>query len=347
MTLQPESYSFTRYLEAKRTVDDRALHRPTLERVRTELHRTAADQTDPIRILDVGVGVGTMLDRLIEWDVLPPGAVEYVGVDRDAACIELARRRARSRRTATNGQATNGKATPESPLSIRESTDGGDVRLTVRYVLGDAIQYAADSPAVDLLVGMAFLDLIDLPDGVTRLTSALESTGLAYFPITFDGETVFRPVADPAFERRLLGAYHATMDRGDRGGASDTGRRLFDIAGACGLDVVSAGGSDWVVHPVSIDGRPDRRATGDNEPPHTASIGYPDDEAYFLHYIVNTVERALEEFRTDAAGEPIDADRLAAWADRRHAQIQSATLTYIAHQYDVLLSPRADFRTRS
>jgi hypothetical protein len=56
--------------------------------------------------------------------------------------------------------------------------------------------------------------------------------------------------------------------------------------------------------------------------------GYPGDEAYFLHFIIHTIETAL-------AGHPeMDEKRLAGWAAQRHAQIERGELIYIAHQLD-------------
>jgi len=58
--------------------------------------------------------------------------------------------------------------------------------------------------------------------------------------------------------------------------------------------------------------------------------GYPGDEAYFLHDIINTMHTAL-------ANHPeLDADRFARWAQQRHAQIEDGSLVYIAHQLDLL-----------
>ena len=61
--------------------------------------------------------------------------------------------------------------------------------------------------------------------------------------------------------------------RGQPSGSSRTGRRLFGRLKAAGARVVAAGSSDWVVWPG-----PD---------------GYPADEAYFLHCIIDTIDRAL------------------------------------------------------
>jgi len=338
---EPETYSFTRYLTAKRTVDNRALHRPTCDALRESLASTAAAIDRPLRVLEVGTGVGTMLDRLLEWGVLPSGAIEYVGVDTDEQCIHRARARARVRGRGDGAEAgppddrndfdESIETEPKAPIGI----EAEDTSVSVRYVCEDAIAYAEAADGFDCVIAMAFLDLINLPRGLNRLASALTPAGVLYAPVTFDGLTCFRPVADEAFERALLAAYHETMDAAGRAGGSTTGRELFDVAGRCGLSIVSAGGSDWVVHP---------NTASESEGAYTA------DEAYFLHHIVDTVEGAVRATIDEAGSDNergqseasiLSPDRVVGWADRRHREIGAGELTYLAHQYDVLFERSA------
>ena len=77
---------------------------------------------------------------------------------------------------------------------------------------------------------------------------------------------------------------------------------------AAGYAIQAAGASDWVVRPVA--GR------------------YPADEAYFLHFIVNTMPGALAD---NPALAGMDFDR---WVATRHTQIEQGELVYCAHQFD-------------
>ena len=61
---------------------------------------------------------------------------------------------------------------------------------------------------------------------------------------------------------------------------------------------------------------------------HPVAGRYPADEAYFLHFIVETMASAL------ASHPELDAARFAAWIAARHAQIAAGELIYIAHQLD-------------
>ena len=302
---------FVRYLDAKQSVDDRALHRPTVDRLVAELDSRAAARGDrPVRILEVGFGIGTMLERLRAWDVLPD-RVEYVGVDIDETNIAAAADRL-----------TDGDFEQTGPQQFSLASD--DATLTVELHAADAFAFAADrddpavaDPQFDLLIGMAFLDIVPFAQVAENLLPLLAGGGLGYFPITFDGVTDFRPVDDPALTATLLEGFHAAMDAPDRPGGSQTGRRLFAELPAAGADHLAAGGSDWVVTPTED--------------------GYPAAEESFLRHIVDTVENALLTETPADAIDGVSDDAIRAWARQRHAQIDSAELVYLAHNIDHLI----------
>ena len=144
------------------------------------------------------------------------------------------------------------------------------------------------------------------------LLNVLKPGGLCYFSLNFDGATIFEPTIDPPFDQQVETLYHQTMDqrltRGEPSGDSQTGRHLFTHLKNTGIEILAAGASDWVVFPVQG--------------------SYPHDEAYFLHFIINTIQAALY------ANPELDAQRFASWVETRHAQITRGELVYIAHQID-------------
>lgn len=337
---RPSAYEHTRYLEAKRTVDDRALHRPTLDRLREEL-AACADPERPLRVVEVGCGTGAMLRRLLERDVLS-GEVEYVGYDlradvADRAVDEIAAWGERAGYEVTTGRVTGGdglgngglgndgrgddETGNESPVEFerraRLESAAGDV-VTVTVTAADAVERARETDAAfDLLVGCAVLDLLDLEEALAPLLGLVPG-GLAYFPITFDGETFLRPrPADEGREAAVLDRYHATMDASDRPGGSRTGRELFGALPDAGATVLSGGASGWLVSPP-----------------------YPGDEAYFCHHLVDGIEGAV----TTALGPAGDLSRsaVAAWADERHAAIADGRLVYGAHNLGALARVGSD-----
>lgn len=294
----PDPYdSFQRYLAAKVTVDDRALNRHVWERLAAAL---PAPETlgRPLRVLEVGAGIGTMVERFLAW--LPPRAMAYTALDALPENIAEAQRRERDRNQVD-------QANLRPPLATRQ--------IEITWLAADLFNFVAEPHApCDLLIAHAFLDLMGVPATLPRLFAQLAPGGLFYFTIVFDGVTAFEPAIDPPFDALVEALYHRTMDdritAGRPSGDSQCGRHLFSHLAAAGATLLAAGASDWVVHP---------------------DAGcYPADEAYFLHFIIHTVATAL-------AGQPeLDPDRFARWIRARHAQIEAGALVYIAHQMDFL-----------
>ncbi|WP_246985402.1 hypothetical protein [Halorientalis marina] len=294
---------FQRYLRAKRTVDDRSLDRRLLDALTTGLADLATDRDGPVRVLEVGAGVGTMIERLLAWDRLPQGPVEYTAVDVDPANTAALPDRLRD-------------WTADRPVTATEQAggivlDGEDRRVSVTVGTADAADFVAGADREwDLLIGMAFLDIVGL-DRLPLLLSALAPGGYWYFPITFDGGTRFGPdhPADDAVERQ----YHRHMDA-KPGGDSRAGQHVLDrLHDRDGVTVTGVAGSDWAVYPQ-----------GD---------GYPADEGYFLRYVLGTIETALGE---RDHGEVLDDATLADWLDTRRQQVADAELVYLTHQLDLL-----------
>lgn len=249
----PESYTYARYLRSKRTVDDRALNREVLDAV---LSRLPTDR--PVRIAELGGGVGTMVDRLIETGRI--SQAEYVLVDAEVSFLEEVATLAPKWR---KGETRN--AGP-SDVSFEVSTQ--HTRLET-WLEEETSQF-------DLIIAHAVLDLIDTRAVLPKLLQRLTEQGLFWPTINFDGETIFMPrdPRDPA----LMEAYHRSMDErvlnGKPAGSSTAGRELFEHIREAGGSILGAGSSDWVVF-------------GD-------ASGYPGDEAYFVHHILHTVEEELK-----------------------------------------------------
>lgn len=294
------TFSDARYLESKKTVDDRALNQRVLASLRNEL---AARTDSTVSVLEVGAGLGTMATRLMDWQVL--SRADYTLLDLDPELLSGARER-----LASWGNA-RGLGVENEAGALR--LHGANVDLRARFVAAELGAFL-DSPAgphgVDLLVANAFLDLVDVPAMLPRLFTRGAPGGLFWFCINFDGETIFLP--EHPLDRELLEVYHRSMDErvryGRPAGDSKTGRHLFRELPRAGASVLAAGASDWVVFPTEL--------------------GYTADEAYFLHHIVHTIRSELE--RHDEVQKPA----LEAWCDERDAQIERAELCLIAHQLD-------------
>ena len=149
MVERPAAFSHIRYLAAKKTVDDRALNRRIWERLRLELGEVGG----PLRVLELGAGIGTMVERLVEWEMFAPMGggdglaspngpareVQLTLVDSDAACVAEVRRRL----TAWAG-----------PADFRVGDNAGRLRLeragltlVIEPVADNALAFVAAGPS--------------------------------------------------------------------------------------------------------------------------------------------------------------------------------------------------------
>jgi SAM-dependent methyltransferase len=302
---EPRVYSNVRYLHAKRSVDDRALNRPVLQQLRLAL----AALPPPVRVLELGAGVGTMVSRLADLGWIREG--RYTLIDEDGVSLAAADAHLR----AWGGAAGDGGATGPGRIVVRDSTRD----LEIDLVQADIFDWLAagipdPSPSYDLVVANAFLDMVDVGALLPPLWRRVGPRRPFWFSINFDGETIFLP--ELSMDGAVMALYHRGMDQrlrdGRCAGDSKTGRRLLEWLPQSGARLLGAGSSDWIVFPTDA--------------PHP----YPEDEAYFLHHIVGTVDTALR-------GTPsLDAAGFADWIETRHQQIDRGQLRYIAHQLDVV-----------
>lgn len=290
----PINFSFPRYLAAKKPLDDRALNQHVWDTMTRTVHPALPGA--PIRILEVGCGIGTMLERLLVRTFGKTQSPErkdsseitftYTGIDSDPENISQARTR----------------FAHLSPFILHPSS----------FILSDLFSLPPTLllASFDLLIAHAVLDLLPLPRALPHLFSTLRPGGVFYFTLNFDGETIFQP--EHPLDPLILALYHRSMDErltdGQPSGDSRTGRHLFGHLQGAGAEILAAGSSDWVVFP--------------------GSQGYPGDEAYFLHHILHFFEQSLTGHPDLTAGDLTD------WLTTRSTQVERGELVYLAHQLD-------------
>jgi hypothetical protein len=299
-------YDFVRYLTAKKSVDDRALNRRVWQTLREALFAVPTDSA--LRVLEVGGGIGTMIERMLDWGLLP-GDAEITMIDAHPENIIEA-----SRRLPTWAIMNGFSVHEEAGGSIRLFRGRQEVRVVLEACdLFDFIARERGRTAWHLILAHAFMDLMNISETLSLLASLAVRYGLLYFSINFDGVTALEPATRQDLDGQIELLYHRTMDErltaGRPSGDSHSGRRLFEHVRALGARILDAGGSDWVVF--------------------SRGGAYPHDEAYFLHFIVQTIHSALK-------GSPqLSMADLDEWAARRHEQIDRGELVYIAHQLDL------------
>ena len=302
----PQTYDFIDYLVAKKTIDDRSLNRTVWDRLQRALvdHETI----ERLRVLEIGSGIGTMIERMAAGPLMRRSSM-YTAVDINPDCTRAARLRL-SRWAKRLGFAVSREKDASHLL------EADDTRIRVDLNTGDAYALVAETVphSCDLLLAHAFMDLIDIQTLLPGMMRLLESGGLLFLSLNFDGDTVLLPAIAPDFDDRVIQLYHRSMDERIVGrrpaGDSRTGRRLLVTLLQCKTEILAAGASDWIVYPHH------RR--------------YPLRESYFLHHIVHTIDEEL------AHHPEIDPEHFKTWIAKRHAQVENGELVFMAKHIDVL-----------
>ncbi len=287
-------YSFQKYLLSKQSVDDRALNRNVLNALKANL------PARPLRVIEIGGGIGTMPRRLLRWNILQNA--EYILVDELRENIEAA-----GAWIPTWARELSLTVERSAENQLRAFDSAREVRI--RLEAADVFDFIQKNPQpADLLIAHAVLDLFPMPASMPKILSLTKD--LAWLTINFDGVTSLEPQIDSALDGKIERLYHASMDARPTGGDSRAGRHLFAHLKEAGAEILAAGSSDWVVH--AVNGK------------------YPEDEEYFLRFILRFFEESL------TGNQELNAEEFAAWMEKRRAQIERGELVYIAHQMDFL-----------
>jgi SAM-dependent methyltransferase len=297
---------FVRYLSSKKSVDDRALNKHVWDALSKALPK--GSPANRLKVLELGAGIGTMIERLVDRKLLT--FAEYTAVDSDANSVRESWRHM-ARWAAAGGFGFRRR--PENTALIR--TQEGEI--LIQFIQADVYDFLARADTErrwDLGIAHAFMDLVDIGVVVPRFCNIMRPGGLLYLSLNYDGETIFFPVLNREFDKLVLRLYNQSMDDritdGKKTGGRLTGRKLFAHLKAADAAVLEAGGSDWIVLP---------------EPQ-----GYPDEESYFLHYILDTIH-------TELKGHPaLDQTAFESWIQTRHDQVEKAELIFIAKNLDLL-----------
>jgi SAM-dependent methyltransferase len=298
---------FARYLSSKKSVDDRALKNHVRDALAAALSKSSPESR--LKVLELGAGIGTMIERFVDWKLLT--CAEYTVADSAANCVaESPRRLARW----AAGRGFDFSLQPKNTALIRTQ----DGELLIKFLQADVYDFLSPENSGghqwDLGIAHAFMDVVDIEEVLPRFCNLMRPGGLLYLTLNYDGETIFLPELNRAFERQIMQLYNRSMDDritgGRKTGGSLTGRKLFGHLKAVNAAVPAAGASDWIVLP--------------------GPQGYPQDESYFLHYILDTIYNELK-------GRPeLDQAAFDSWVLTRHDQVANAEMIFIAKNLDLL-----------
>ena len=298
-----DEITFIEYLEVKKALDDRSLNHHVWETLVAAMPQAVRER--PWQVLEIGAGIGTMIQRLIEWDFLH--FASYLALDVSSAFLAEARHRL-------------GDWAIQNGFDFQTDASGlllGDAlhEIKIQFIAQDVDEWlvaCAPCPKTDLVIAHAFLDLINLEATLPLILGLLREGGLFYFTLNFDGLTVIEPPVDEPFDELILSLYHRTMEErlvnGKPSAGAYSGRRLLRALQKAGSSLLCVGASDWVIHPV-----------GGN---------YLPGEDRFLRFLLQMIAESLRE-RSE-----IDAAQLQDWLNHRLQQIEQGQLSLIVHQLD-------------
>jgi SAM-dependent methyltransferase len=290
---------FQKYLLAKKSVDDQALNRNVFD-IFSEFVSNGKRQS----ILEIGGGIGTMVQRLAAW--LPKYDLDYTLMDIDPANINAAK--------VVVSQITSGFTNnSQTGLQGKAAISGEKKQLRMNFLTTDVYDLSSSEGSIwDGIVANAFFDLVELDSVLPILNKLLRPGGWIYATINFDGHTVFEPVINDMLDIKIIDAYHSSMDKRRFNGklsiGSQSGRKLFKAFQNHGFEIRAVGSSDWVVFPRQ------------NE--------YFANERYFLEVILSFLKESI------TPSDLISQQQLNDWLEIRKNQLDNGELLFVAHQLD-------------
>jgi ubiquinone/menaquinone biosynthesis C-methylase UbiE len=296
--MEPFSFSYPQYLDAKSSVDRRSLHQGVWDR----FLRALSAQGPDIRVLEVGGGTGITLRRIL--GAVPTREVQHL---RYVLLDERDDNLAAAREALVNDLADAEATIVEEDSSGIQFQIGRECRVRVMFEHADLLDYPTRREAsFDVVVAQAVLDLFDVPHVLDALDPVLKPGGLWYLPIHYDGLTALEPTVDAQLDRDILSIYQDSMT------SPRSGRDLLTALPSRGADLIRVGASDWIVH-AGQEGQ------------------YTEKEDYFLKCILWFIYNEVTQH--DSA---VSEDQIDRWIRTRLRQIESGDLIFLAHQLDIL-----------
>ena len=168
MTIPPE-YSFARYLAVKKSIDDRSLNCYVWNTLLQSLQKSFPDK--PIRILEVGAGIGTMIERILDWNLL--GHIIYTAIDVQAE---------------NKVQALEKLQMWAARHSVRLEVNSDWIltdnnrQIEIKFEIRDFYDFAShENGQWDLIIANALLDLMDIRSTLPLMLKLTEKGSLFYF----------------------------------------------------------------------------------------------------------------------------------------------------------------------
>jgi SAM-dependent methyltransferase len=290
-----ETFNYPDYLSAKKPVDDKSLNQTVWSKLECWL-KAQQDNSIPLNILEIGAGIGTMIERLLEKNLLTN--CHYTAIEMESPFREVAFNRLK------NWAILNNFSHDEiNKEQIRITSN--KLNLELNWVIADVLNYHENvkKDSYDLLVGHAIIDLFPVPQCMPTLLAYLKPGAAFYFSLNFSGTTQFIP-AHP-YDEKISAAYHQDMDNRFpqlKWQPSQTGIMLGNWLMSQGHTVIEQGSSDWNLPLSGVE---------------------PDTNQLFINNILDTIDHALKNL-----------SGLEEWLVTRRTQLETGELQLLVTNQD-------------
>lgn len=289
--MKQENFDYRQYLADKKSIDDQSLNRDVWK----ALTHWGRQQQKPLRIIELGAGIGTMIERLLDAKLLACcqySAIEIQPEFRVAAAARL------SQWCKNNG--ANFTELTSTHWQITRASNAIDIHWHCADALAAHTRFA--SASFDLMIGHAVIDLLPVPVALPQLLDLLDTQGAFYFSLNYAGTTHFTPAHD--LDDTIFSAYHADMN--SRFPELDwqpsrTGALLATWLQQQGHRVIAQGDSHWQLQPTNA----------------------ADAQGRFVANILDTIESALPQL-----------EGIEHWLATRRAQLAAGELNFVAENRD-------------
>ncbi len=304
-----ESIEYPQYLSAKKTIDDRSLNLHVWQTLQKSLPKSNVN--DPLEVLEIGGGIGTMFQRMVEWQLTP--YMNYLLSDPNGEYIDIFWQ-------ALTPWCRKKNMEIEKPSATNALISNAKSVIYISTMVADAdqiVQHFQTKRKHHLLVVNGVFDLLDIEIFLPNFLGLLDTSGMLYASINYDGRSIFLPTWPDTKESELLKHYHDSMERNTLSSsplpACMSGSRLLSTALKNKFTILSAGSSDWLIHPK-------------NE-------RYAEDDTLFMRAILETIWLELRDHKK------VDQIFLKDWLSQRQKDLNERKLVFSAKNLDILLAP--------
>jgi len=201
-----ETFDYVQYLDVKKGIDDSSLNKNVWALFSTWL-RAESEQDAILKVLEIGAGIGTMIERLLDASLLHK--CHYMALEPDPSFKTAALDRLQLWASNNN---CGFKISSAGLWLISNKELDSKLDLRVEWIESDAdsIDQLFDKESFDLLLSHAVIDLLPVPEIMPVILEKLRDQGGYYFSLNFSGETEFYPSMEDDIE--IAEQYHADMD---------------------------------------------------------------------------------------------------------------------------------------